>query len=413
MSGVTIGGTTPGAGNVISGNTNGISLVSDSGIAVEGNFIGTDPTGTLLLGNSGYGVFINESSDNVIGGTVPGAGNVIAGNGSGGVDVDGSSTGDAILANSIYANGAALIAGTTGGIDLGGNATIPNTPGGPHVGPNDLQNFPILASATPGTGSTTITGTLNSTPNTAFTVQFFASAAADPSGFGEGQTYLGQVTGVMTDGSGNASFTAVVGSEPSGQAVITATATDPAGNTSEFSKDLLPVTAFTVTNTEDSGSGSLRQAILNANASGVLQTINFQIPGPGVHTIAPASRLPALTDPVLIDGYTQPGASPDTLTGGDNAVLNIVLSGTAAGLGAAFGLHITGGGSTVRGLVIDGFGSGSTGDGILIDTRGGNTITGNAIGTDPTGTQPFGNGSSGIDVESSGNTDRGGTAAST
>jgi hypothetical protein len=83
-------------------------------------------------------------------------------------------------------------------------------------------------------GSTTITGTLNSTLNATFRLEFFASGAADPSGFGEGQFFLG-FTNVTTDGSGNGGFTVTlpVGAIP-GQ-IVSATATDPAGNTSEFS----------------------------------------------------------------------------------------------------------------------------------------------------------------------------------
>ena len=84
---------------------------------------------------------------------------------------------------------------------------------------------------------------------------------------------------------------------------------------------------FVVTNTNDSGTGSLRQAILNANANPGLDTITFDIPGTGVQTISPASALPTITDPVVIDGYTQPGASPNTLAVGDNAVLLIDVSG--------------------------------------------------------------------------------------
>src|SRR4051812_26052572 len=91
-----------------------------------------------------------------------------------------------------------------------------------------------------------------------------------------------------------------------------------------------------VINTKDSGAGSLRQAILDSNASaGVLDTISFNIPGTGVKTISPASPLPAITDPVIIDGYTQPGSSENTLAVGDNAVLHIEINGTNAP-GAAF-----------------------------------------------------------------------------
>ena len=109
-----------------------------------------------------------------------------------------------------------------------------NDPGDGDTGPNNLQNYPVLTSAVTAGGSTTGTGTLNSTPNTTFRVEFFASDGADPSGFGEGQFFLG-FTNVTTDGTGNGGFavTLPIGAHP-GQ-VVAATATDPAGNTSEFS----------------------------------------------------------------------------------------------------------------------------------------------------------------------------------
>src|SRR5205085_5901194 len=89
---------------------------------------------------------------------------------------------------------------------------------------------------------------------------------------------------------------------------------------------------FTVTNTNDSGMGSLRQAILDANSMGG-GTINFNIPGTGVHSISPMTALPTITQPVTIDGYTQPGSSQNTNppTEPINAVILIELSGTMAG----------------------------------------------------------------------------------
>src|SRR5574338_1444983 len=84
---------------------------------------------------------------------------------------------------------------------------------------------------------------------------------------------------------------------------------------------------FTVINTNDSGPGSLRQAILDANANAGLDTIEFDIPGAGVHTIAPATPLDAITDPVVIDGYTQPGASQNTDANAFNGTLLIELDG--------------------------------------------------------------------------------------
>src|SRR5262245_32965013 len=99
-----------------------------------------------------------------------------------------------------------------------------------------------------------------------------------------------------------------------------------------------------VTNTDDSGAGSLRQAILSANLSGdVPDRIIFRIPGDGPHTISPLTPLPELTDRVVIDGYSQPGATPNTLVKGDNAVLQIVVLEN---------LIIDTTNSTVRGLVI-------------------------------------------------------------
>src|SRR3989442_2742136 len=88
---------------------------------------------------------------------------------------------------------------------------------------------------------------------------------------------------------------------------------------------------LTVTNTADSGPGSLRQAILDANADASTNdvSIEFNIPGSGVQTIAPLSSLPYITHSVSIDGYTQPGASPNTLANADNAVLLIELSGAS------------------------------------------------------------------------------------
>src|SRR3989442_1046304 len=70
---------------------------------------------------------------------------------------------------------------------------------------------------------------------------------------------------------------------------------------------------FTVTNTNDSGDGSLRWAITNANGTAGTDLIAFNISGTGVQTITPLSSLPYITDPVTIDGYTQPGASANTL----------------------------------------------------------------------------------------------------
>jgi titin len=152
----------------------------------------------------------------------------------------------------------------------------------------------------------------------------------------------------------------------------------------------LPST-FTVTNVNDSGAGSLRQAILDADA-GSGNTIAFDIPGSGVHTITPLSPLPALTAAgTLVDGYTQPGAKVNTKAHADNAVLRIFLSGGSAGSGAD-GLDVTGGSCTVRGVAIGNFAA----QGVHLSGAGGNVIEGDFLGTDATGKTAAPNGSASV-----------------
>ncbi len=150
----------------------------------------------------------------------------------------------------------------------------------------------------------------------------------------------------------------------------------------EASAQLAPAAemTFKVTNTRDQGPGSLRQSILDANANEGSDTIVFEIPGEGPHTISPASPLPAITEAVFINGVTQIDASGNLL---------IVLDGSNAGENAD-GLTIRGANrSRISGLVINRFnGSGIRVDG---DTLGA-VIDNNYIGTDSTGTVPLGNG---------------------
>ena len=116
-----------------------------------------------------------------------------------------------------------------------------NTPGGPHGGPNDLQNFPVLITAMTFNGKTYVKGTFNSGANDVFTLQFFANAAADPSGYGQGQIYLGHAS-VATDSSGNASFQVSFPVVAPGARFVSATATDRGDDTSEFAADI-PIAA--------------------------------------------------------------------------------------------------------------------------------------------------------------------------
>jgi CSLREA domain-containing protein len=233
-----IGGTVVGARNLISGNNgSGIFIGSEFSLTasnrVLGNYIGTDVNGTADLGNGGCGVYISGTLNNVIGGTTTGAGNLIAFNDACGIGVthwgffDIYPTGNAILGNSIFSSGAL-------GIDLNQTGVTANDLGDGDIGPNNQQNFPVLSSATSNGSSTTITGTLNSTANRSFTIQFFANLVCDGSSHGEGQFLLGQTT-VTTDGSGNAVINATLNAAAPNNSFITATATDATGNTSEFS----------------------------------------------------------------------------------------------------------------------------------------------------------------------------------
>ena len=131
--------------------------------------------------------------------------------------------------NSIHSNGGL-------GIDLGPSGVTPNDPGDSDTGPNDLQNFPVLSSAVSGGGSTTIQGSVNSTSNTTFLIEFYSNPACDASGNGEGQTFLGS-TSVTTVGSDAAiNFVLPLAVAP-GQ-FMTATAINTAV-TSEFSACVL------------------------------------------------------------------------------------------------------------------------------------------------------------------------------
>ncbi len=141
-----------------------------------------------------------------------------------------------------------------------------------------------------------------------------------------------------------------------------------------------------VSNTNDAGTGSLREAISTANAASGLDTIQFDIPGVGPHTIQPLSALPTITDPLVIDGTSEPDFAGTPV---------IELDGSFAG--STNGLTITAGGSTVRSLAINRFSV----DGIDISGGGGNLIVGNFIGTDVTGTIDLGNNGQGIDIISS------------
>ena len=348
--GNTIGGSAGGAGNLLSANGDaGIYLIASSatGNFIQGNRIGTDATGTLALGNTFEGVYATNAPGNTIGGVVPGAGNLVSGNntrgvflvnapgnviqgnligtksdgisglgntfhnveceagacnttigGTGaagnriafaqtvyaGVRIRSGSTNNAILGNAIFSNGAL-------GIDLGAVNPNPNILCGAGTGANMAQNYPVLAQAVSGTG-TGIRGALNSRPNSAFLLQFFANPACDASGFGEGQIYLGQMS-VVTSNDCNASFVAAFPvSVPIGYA-ITATATDSANNTSEFSA-CVPAGPVPVLSISPSANQQVTLAWTNTTTGFLLKQTS---------SLSPPIQWEAVTNtPVLING---------------------------------------------------------------------------------------------------------------
>jgi hypothetical protein len=297
VSDTTIGGTSAAAANLISGwNQSDVQLGGGSnGTVVEGNYIGTDASGSAALagGVTATGARI-LTSDNTIGGTVPGAGNTIAFCGLAGVlvqtgtsgnsiegnaidfndgpgvwvagDQFGSSVGNSIEANAIYANADRGIAlGTGPGGIFGPDPYSTGTPNGLQTWPNNSQIYPVLTSATSSSTDTVVTGTFSEAaePNTTLTIDFYANPVADPSGYGQGQTYLGSTT-VTTDGNGNATFSVDFAVGNLGGQWVTATATDPGGNTSEFSADT-PILATNETFTQFL-QGVLPQSSTTANS---------------------------------------------------------------------------------------------------------------------------------------------------
>jgi hypothetical protein len=232
----TIGGDSASERNVISGNTSdGIHISGSAALVydnvIQGNYIGVRANGYSVMGNGGDGIDLNSgASYTTIGGIEAGQGNVIAYNAYRGVKIpDYSCRNNSIRGNVIYDN-------SNIGIDLASAGVDGNDSGDGDVGANNLQNYPVLSSpkTNPARNKLTISGNLNSTASTNFALDFFGNYACDTSGYGEGNEYLGSIQ-VSTNTSGDASFTVIYLLPVPTIYMITATATDPNGNTSEFS----------------------------------------------------------------------------------------------------------------------------------------------------------------------------------
>ena len=356
-----IGGDSPADRNLLSGNQRaGVSLINSasSGSRIDNNLIGTDRSASEARGNGLGGVMIESNVNDVEVGSTN-APNRVAFNNDGIRIASNAGSGHTLHANHIFAN-----AGE--GIDLGDDGVTANDADDADTGPNGHQNVPELDSAERSNLGIRIAGSLDvpvGTSNADYTIALYASVDCDTSGFGEGERYLGATTVNLGDTSANEDFVVDIASgDPLAAGTqITATATAPDGSTSEFSACIAasdPPPGFVVTSTADTDGAlcsvdcTLRQAINATNAQPGPDLISFAIPGTGPFVIDPQSPLPILSDPVAIDGYTQLGASPNTLEVGNNAVILIEVGRTSAPF--VDGLKVCAPGVTLRGLALAG-----------------------------------------------------------
>ncbi len=238
----TVGGTTAAARNVISGNTwSGLTFYgTGSNNVAQGNYIGTDHTGTVDLGNLEQGVLVWTPGPTTIGGIAAGAGNRIAYNGWDGVEIS-AGTGHAVLGNVIYQNGDL---GIDLGAVLGGDGPTPNDPGDVDTGTNNLQNFPVLTGAATNGTTVTIAGSLNSTASTTYRIEFFANGVGGPRFLGAASPDL------FINAAGSATFSASLTAPVAVGEIITATATNlTTSSTSEFSAGVAATAGVAVSGT--------------------------------------------------------------------------------------------------------------------------------------------------------------------
>jgi Carbohydrate binding domain/SdrD B-like domain/Bacterial Ig domain len=243
----TVGGASTNDRNIIAGGTEGIRIygATATGNTIVNNCIGTGVNGTEVLGNTDDGIDIGTSAaNNTIGGTTSNLSNKICNNTGDGIEFrSDAGTGNVILGNAIYSNGG-------NGIDFNQDGVTANDVNDGDTGPNALQNYPVLTSANSTAGGTTIVGTLNSTASTNFRIEFFANspAIADATN-GEGQIYLGYVD-VTTNASNTATINTTIpnvwviaGDRVSATATVIIAA-NSYGNTSEFSANITATSSF-------------------------------------------------------------------------------------------------------------------------------------------------------------------------
>ncbi|MGQ0431637.1 MAG: prealbumin-like fold domain-containing protein [Microthrixaceae bacterium] len=386
-------------GNVVAGHAIGIQLISPTTInnVLTANYVGTNASGDALPNRSGIAVY---AGPNTVGGSGAGDGNVVHHNLHWGIQVGTANSttapeGVRIAGNSIDENGLTAIDLASVGANDAGDAD-----GFENAG----QNHPVLSSASGTASATSVDGVLDSNTDEAFRIEVFASPACDGSGKGEAARFLGAVA-VTTDSAGHATFSETLDVAIGDGDVVTATATDASGNTSELSACVTATvdtsTALRVNTLTDDTDGicdrvhcSLREAIAAANAAPELDQIRFTVTG----TITPGAALPTITAPVDIDGGSAPACA------GTPA---IEIDGSSAGSGVN-GLVLAAGsdGSSIRGLVVNRFGTGS---GIQLLSND-NVVQCSYVGTNAAGTASASN-RFGVEVQNGNRNLIGGTGA--
>ncbi|HMZ20039.1 MAG TPA: choice-of-anchor Q domain-containing protein, partial [Blastocatellia bacterium] len=416
---------------VLTGNTVNTTGATSAGGAIFNNSTGTvNVISSTIAGNTatgpnrnGAGIFNNGTgsvnvTNSTLSGNTAGSGGGIYNNGGGTVTVTSSTisgnsaSGSIVFGGGIFNSNAGTV--NVSSSTISGNSA--NTNGGGiyinGVGTVNVKNS-IVAGNAAGTGPDAFG---------AFTSQGFnlIGKSNGSTGFNATGDLTGTIAapldprlGPLADNGGPTQTHGLRGDSPAIDAGTSTgiPATDGRGlgrvidgngdNTNVPDIGALEVQKLLVTNTNDSGVGSLRQAIVDNNSFGS-GLIAFNIAGGGVKTIAPTTALPLITRMVTINGYTQPGSSANTLAVGNDAVLLIELNGTSAGAGTN-GIALGVGYCDIRGLVINRFSS----NGIRLfysATAVENQITGNFIGTNPAGTIAQANAESGIFIESNNNT---------
>ena len=397
------------AGNVIAGSGGDAITIWGSGTTgneVQGNYIGTDVSGTMSWGSANAGVAVSGfATDNRIGGVLVGEGNVIAYNDGDGVRITDSNTiRNTIRGNSIYGN-------VGMGIELGSDGPTTNDGGAADdgdTGPNDLTNTMDLHTVTTNGSFINFTGFYDGLVSQTLDIDFYANSGRNATGYSQGERFVGSTT-LTVGATGYYQFNGGMAGVVNEGEWVTIVITDAAGNSSEFSRavlatDALGVVVTTAADTVDGdvsdldslradvgadGYISLREAILASNVTSGVESILFDISTDDLNYSAlsnsyliqlSGSVLPHLDEAVSVDGTSQWGFDGTPV---------IDLDGNGL---AGHGFQTDASNLAIRGLAIRNF----DGYGIHISGSSTHTIQGNYIGTDIDGLAASANTAGGI-----------------